>query len=117
MRRRLAAIAGIGVLSLTIAVPTGSAATSVALNPVVSGLRSPVALTDPDDGTSRLFVAEQGGRIRMIKNGNLLSKPFLDISRQISSGGERGLLGAALIVVPAWFVVRRRRALGALPTA
>ncbi len=95
VRRRLAAIAGIGVLSLAIAVPTGSAATSVALKPVVTGLRSPVALTDPDDGTSRLFVAEQGGRIRVIKNGALLSKPFLDISRQVSSGGERGLLGIA----------------------
>ncbi len=95
VRRRLAAIAGIGVLSLAIAVPSGSAATSVKLNPVVTGLRSPVALTDPDDGTSRLFVAEQGGRIRVIKNGSLLSKPFLDISRQASTGGERGLLGIA----------------------
>jgi glucose/arabinose dehydrogenase len=44
---------------------------------------------------SRLFIVEQPGRIRIIENGNLLSTPFLDLNGQISSGGERGLLGLA----------------------
>ena len=41
----------------------------------------------------RLFVAEQGGRLRVIKNGALLSTPFLTLT--VSSVGERGLLGVA----------------------
>ena len=38
---------------------------------------------------------EQGGRIRIVKDGTLQPAPFLDISDRISSGGERGLLGLA----------------------
>ncbi len=41
----------------------------------------------------RLFVCEQGGRLRVIKNGALLTTPFLTVS--VSSNGERGLLGVA----------------------
>jgi hypothetical protein len=61
---------------------------------VVTGLSSPLALTAPA-GDSRLFVAEQGGRIRIVANGQLLATPFLDVSSLITSGGERGLLGLA----------------------
>jgi glucose/arabinose dehydrogenase len=43
----------------------------------------------------RLFIVEQPGRIRIVENGNLLATPFLDLAVQISSGGERGLLGLA----------------------
>src|SRR5712675_3461041 len=65
------------------------------LNPFISaGLSSPVFLTQPlDDG--RIFVVEQGGRIRIIKNGALQTTPFLDISSRVLSGGERGLLSVA----------------------
>ena len=41
----------------------------------------------------RLFVCEQGGALRVIKNGALLPTPFLTVS--VNSSGERGLLGAA----------------------
>ena len=41
----------------------------------------------------RLFVCEQGGRLRVIKNGVLLSTPFLTVT--VNSVGERGLLGVA----------------------
>src|SRR4051812_31987856 len=41
----------------------------------------------------RLFVAEQGGTLRVIKNGTLLSQPFLTVT--VNSSGERGLLGVA----------------------
>ena len=41
----------------------------------------------------RLFVAEQGGRLRVIKNGALLPTPFITLP--VDSAGERGLLGVA----------------------
>ena len=41
------------------------------------------------------FVVEQGGRIRIVRDGALVATPFLDIASAISSGGERGLLGLA----------------------
>ena len=58
---------------------------------VASGLASPTAMQFAPDG--RLFVAEQGGRLRVIKNGVLLPTPFLTLT--VSSSGERGLLGVA----------------------
>ena len=65
------------------------------LNPfITSGLSSPVFLAQPlDDG--RVFVVEQGGRIRVVRNGALQTTPFLDISTRVLSGGERGLLSVA----------------------
>src|SRR4029079_7712698 len=62
---------------------------------VVGGLRSPVEIADPGDGSGRLFVAEQAGRIRIVHDGALVDRPFLDITDRIASGGERGLLGLA----------------------
>ena len=44
---------------------------------------------------ARLFVVEQAGRIRVVRDGNLLGASFLDIASRVSSGGERGLLGLA----------------------
>ncbi|MBA3235040.1 MAG: PQQ-dependent sugar dehydrogenase, partial [Chloroflexi bacterium] len=61
----------------------------------VEGLDDPVDVTNAGDGSGRLFVAEQAGRIRVIRDGSLLATPFLDISDRIASGGERGLLGLA----------------------
>jgi glucose/arabinose dehydrogenase len=72
-----------------------SAAATVVLRPVVSGLVAPDFVTSPRDGSGRLFVVEQPGRIRVVKNGVLLPTPFLDISDMVGYGGERGLLGLA----------------------
>ena len=58
---------------------------------VASGLSNPTAMQFAPDG--RLFVCEQGGRLRVIKNGALLPTPFLTVT--VSSVGERGLLGVA----------------------
>ena len=66
--------------------PTGFAETRVA-----TGLASPTAMSFAPDG--RLFVAQQGGALRVIKNGALLTQPFLTVS--VNSSGERGLLGVA----------------------
>jgi glucose/arabinose dehydrogenase len=69
---------------------------AVALEPFATVPDSPLAMTAPDDGTGRLFVAAQEGRIWVVeRDGNVLAEPMLDISAIISSGGERGLLGVA----------------------
>ena len=68
---------------------------TIALSSPISGLTQPVSIGHAADGSGRLFVVEQPGRIRIIKNGALLPVPFLDISNRISAGGERGLLGLA----------------------
>jgi glucose/arabinose dehydrogenase len=62
---------------------------------VASGLRNPLDLQAAPGDRERLYVVEQGGRIRVIRNGQLQATPFLDVSGRISSGGERGLLGLA----------------------
>lgn len=66
----------------------------LAVEPVASGLDQPVYLTAPA-GDPRLFIVEQPGRIRVVENGKLLDKPFLDIVNKVGSGGERGLLSVA----------------------
>ncbi|MFM8944645.1 MAG: PQQ-dependent sugar dehydrogenase [Actinomycetota bacterium] len=68
------------------AVPSGFAQTTI-----VSGLANPTAMAFAPDG--RLFVATQGGSLRVIKDGALLATPFLSVT--VSSSGERGLLGVA----------------------
>jgi glucose/arabinose dehydrogenase len=55
----------------------------------------PLAIANAGDGSGRLFVAEQGGRIYVITNGSVRGTPFLDLSGRISCCGERGLLGLA----------------------
>ena len=58
---------------------------------VASGLNNPTAMALAPDG--RIFVCQQGGALRVIKNGALLSTPFLTVT--VDSSGERGLLGVA----------------------
>ena len=62
---------------------------------VVSGLSHPVQVTHAGDGLGRLFVVEQGGRIRIVEEGEVLSQPFLDITDRTDRQGEQGLLGVA----------------------
>ena len=64
------------------------------LEVVASGLSDPLYLTAPA-GDPRLFIVEQAGRIRIVKDGRLLATPFLDIVDSVGSGGERGLLSVA----------------------
>jgi len=67
----------------------------IALEPVATGFDRPLFVTHAGDGSGRLFVVEQGGRIWAVTDGQRAPSPFLDISDEISSGGERGLLGLA----------------------
>jgi glucose/arabinose dehydrogenase len=57
----------------------------------INGLANSTAMEIAPDG--RIFVCQQGGALRVIKNSVLLSPPFLTVS--VDSNGERGLLGIA----------------------
>src|SRR4051794_34828285 len=65
------------------------------LRPIVKNLNNPVGIVDPGDGSGRLFIVEQPGKILVLKSGSLSPEPFLDISTSVSSGSEQGLLGLA----------------------
>jgi glucose/arabinose dehydrogenase len=59
-----------------------------------SGFTHPLGITHAGDGSGRLFIVEQGGLVKIIKNGTVLT--FLDVSSRLNSGlGEQGLLGIA----------------------
>ncbi|MDY0745887.1 PQQ-dependent sugar dehydrogenase [Paucibacter sp. R3-3] len=61
---------------------------------VVSGLTAPLQLTAPV-GDSRSFIVEKGGLIKILSGGSVQATPFLDLSGQVNTSGERGLLGLA----------------------
>ena len=69
---------------------------AVTLEPFATVQGGPLAMTAPDDGTGRLFVAAQDGRIWLVgRDGDVGSEPMVDLSSRLTSGGERGLLGLA----------------------
>ncbi len=72
----------------------------VELQIIASGFTSPVELVAPQDGSGRLYVADQTGIIWVIADGKRLEKPFLDIHDRVMELNdfydERGLLGLAL---------------------
>jgi glucose/arabinose dehydrogenase len=70
------------------------AAAGVRLVPV-GEFEAPLYVTAPPRDKRRVMVVEQGGVIRVVRGGRILSAPFLDISRQVTAGGEMGLLGLA----------------------
>ena len=69
---------------------------AISLIPVAGGFSLPVGITHAGDGSGRLFIVEQGGLVRIVKNGAVYPAPFLDVSSRLKSGtGEQGLLGLA----------------------
>ncbi|HEY7680048.1 MAG TPA: PQQ-dependent sugar dehydrogenase, partial [Terriglobia bacterium] len=88
-----------GVLALLLAsgllLPACSARAAIQLRTVATGLASPIYVTSARDGSGRLFIVEQAGRIRILAGGSVRPTPFLDIRDQVRSGGEMGLLGLA----------------------
>ena len=55
----------------------------------------PVYLAAPAGDTARIFIVEKTGKIRILKDGAILPRPFLDVSGRVSGGSEQGLLGLA----------------------
>ncbi|MEA2578956.1 MAG: hypothetical protein QOD78_2544 [Chloroflexota bacterium] len=81
--------------SIDLIEPTALGANQLQVVKVTGGLNSPVGVTNAGDGSGRLFVVQQGGRVRVVKNRLLQSGSFLDVSSIVTFGGERGLLGLA----------------------
>jgi glucose/arabinose dehydrogenase len=88
--------------SSTTRTTSGGATTTTGGGPQLSAVNvrlTPVAqVEDPTaaatrQGDSALYVTEQVGRVRAIRDGQLDASPALDISADVGSGGERGLLG------------------------
>lgn len=81
-----------------VGVGSAQAEVKVKLEPLVSGVNSPLAMVQPK-GDDRMFVVEQDGRVRIIRDGKLEGTPFLDIRNLIVAQhhdfDERGLLGLA----------------------
>lgn len=68
----------------------------ISLSAFVSGVDSPLFLTHAGDGSGRVFIVGQTGRIHIADaDGKLHSEPFLDVGDRITAGGEQGLLGLA----------------------
>jgi glucose/arabinose dehydrogenase len=72
--------------------PAATAGVRLAL---VGSFRQPVFVTAPAGDRRRLFVVEQEGRVRVVRDGRVLRRPFLDLTPRVRSGGERGLLSMA----------------------
>ena len=72
-----------------------SPAPAVRLERIPGDFSEPLYVTAPPGDTSRLFVVEKGGLVRIIKNNGLLAEPFLDLSDAVSGGPEQGLLSLA----------------------
>lgn len=78
-----------------VATCTPDTGTTITTVPFVSGLTQPLMITGAP-GDRRQFIIEQGGRVRVVKDGTLLPTPALEIpDNLITSGGEQGLLGIA----------------------
>ncbi|MFO0962542.1 MAG: PQQ-dependent sugar dehydrogenase [Phycisphaerales bacterium] len=87
--RRIAAILVAGALG------AAAHAQNIAGQVVASGLTKPVMLTHAPGDYARLFVAEQRGVVKLIKNGVLQSTPFLDIDSAVPEQTYSGMLGIA----------------------
>jgi glucose/arabinose dehydrogenase len=61
----------------------------------IGGFNAPTYLTAPPADRRRVFVVEQQGTIRVVRDGRVLRTPFLDIRSDVLAGGERGLLSMA----------------------
>ena len=81
-----------GLIAAAVTFLPASALAQIQLSPVASGLSSPVFVTHAGD--SRLFIVEQGGRIKVMAPG-ATPTVFLDLSSKTRAEGERGLLGLA----------------------
>jgi glucose/arabinose dehydrogenase len=78
-------------MNLCLSVAYGAALPAGFTETQIAGLSNPTAMEIAPDG--RIFVCQQGGSLRVIKNGAVLAAPFLTLN--VDPDGERGLLGIA----------------------
>jgi glucose/arabinose dehydrogenase len=90
----------VAILALASGSSLHAAFPTLTLKPVcLDQLKAPTAIVNAGDGTGRLIIAEQRGKIRVFKNGMLLPTPFMDLGAKLvterASYDERGLIGLA----------------------
>ena len=89
----LAGVAGVAALAI---VPAAEAGVSdVQATQVGGSFQNSVAVTGAPGYPDLVYVTERGGTVEVIQDDQQLAKPFLDISDEITSGGEQGLLSVA----------------------
>ena len=93
MRRLCALIAAAAAAAALAATPALAADASLAK--LAESFDAPVDVTAPPGDTHLLLVVEQTGRVQLVLDGARQATPFLDLSKAVSSGGERGLLSVA----------------------
>jgi glucose/arabinose dehydrogenase len=95
-------------VTLTVTAPPPGPLPQISLAVVAGGFVSPVHVTHAGDGSGRIFVVEQAGRIRILDNGALLPTSYLDLASlnppRLVAGGEQGLLSVAF---PPGFAAKR----------
>jgi len=79
----------------TTAGPFDPARLTLSLEVVAEGLDAPLAIAHTNDGSGRIFVAEQRGTVRMVQDGSVRGEPLLDIADRVRARGEQGMLGIA----------------------
>jgi glucose/arabinose dehydrogenase len=85
----------VALVLLIVCALASDAAAQLRTRVYASGFTLPVAIVqDPTDRNVQ-FVVQQGGRIRVVRGGTVLGPDFLDLTAQVVSGGEQGLLGLA----------------------
>ncbi|MDF1541869.1 MAG: PQQ-dependent sugar dehydrogenase [Anaerosomatales bacterium] len=67
----------------------------IAFEPVAEGFSQPLLVLGAGDSSGRLFVAEKGGLLQIIRDGEVAPEPYLDLTDSVSTESERGLLGVA----------------------
>ena len=83
------------LLTAVFAVSGFSQVPATRLQTRLTGLTSPIFVTNAGDGTKRLFVVERAGIIKVVQPGSNVATEFLNITAKTTQDGERGLLGLA----------------------
>jgi glucose/arabinose dehydrogenase len=82
-------------LAFALTLATAAPASAAVRLDSIGRFDEPVHVAAPPGDADRVFVVEQGGAIRIVKNGQTNPQPFLDIRQRVLAGGERGLLSMA----------------------
>jgi glucose/arabinose dehydrogenase len=85
----------LALLALGLGLAAPSQAQTLKAVRLTAGLSAPLYACAAPGDTTRIFIVQQGGLIRIFKNGSLVPTPFLNVGTKILTGSERGLLGMA----------------------
>ena len=89
---------GKATVSKAVSITVTDRAGAVSTRKVAGGFDTPLFLTGRGDGSGKVLVVQKGGLVRVLdpKTGTIDAAPFLDVTSQVATDGERGLLGLAL---------------------